>query len=125
VNNDLVVLLKKVLSVNLVIAIIAIAITYFVAKNFTIFIAAGILVSFFSLVINAVFTQLFIGNTKNGNIGLYILSVIIRVFAIAVIGLIVYSYNKYNLIPYIIGYSLSLTGIGAYSAGYNNLSEGK
>lgn len=118
-------MIKSILLVNFCIGITAIAISFFIFRKFTLILAIGILIANISLVVNGVVTQIFIGNEKNRNTFIYILSVVLRIFLIAIVGYIVFTYNKYNLVAYLFGYSLNMVGIGAYSTKYNSIRKGE
>ncbi|MEA4826619.1 MAG: ATP synthase subunit I [Clostridium sp.] len=74
----------------------------------------GFGIAVISFYINGFTVNYVVGKEKTKNEGLIILSFIARIIIISAIGLVLFTYNKFNVIAYIMGYTFRFISLVSY-----------
>lgn len=124
-GNNLKDMLKQVTVFTLLIAIIFVAIGFWVLKtSYVISFLIGSIIAIFNLLLNSIITDFSLGYAKKAAPFFLIISYMIRVILISFIGILVTINEKYNLVFYLVGFISYFAAIMIYGL---NLSrkEGK
>jgi ATP synthase protein I len=108
-EQDLKNILKSVAKIDIFIAIIALILSFIFYRPYTYVVAIGLAMAIINFVLNAVTTSylLSIGGKKAS----IIISSAIRVIITVVIILLLYNNNKYNIVAFIVGYTLHYVSV--------------
>lgn len=115
VNSDVVDMIKKVIVNNIGLGFICAIITYFVFEQAVLTLLAGVFIGVINFALNSILTEIILRNFKNGYAPIYILSFLIRISLVALIGFLVFTHNKYNVLFFMSGYIINLMSIYIYS----------
>lgn len=110
---------KMILLVDIVLGVLLAGLSQLFFKGYGLFILLGLFIAMINFSFNNVLSGIVLYKLKS-SAALYIVNFIIRIAIAVGIGYIVFRYNKYNLIAYLIGYTSNLLGIYIYSVFENS-----
>lgn len=114
-NDEIKSMLKKIFIYDIVIAVIFSAIIMVAIRlQYAVIFFLGMAISFGSFYLNALTSNYAIEGKKKMSKTIIVLSFFLRVIAVASIGAILFTYNKYYVIAYIFGYSTHFISILIY-----------
>ncbi|MBV4416264.1 MAG: ATP synthase subunit I [Clostridium tyrobutyricum] len=119
-DKDIIYMIKKVSIINIIFGIILSIIGQLIFKSYGLFIMVGVLIAVLNFFINSALGGLAFEKFKNSSASLYIIGFIIRIIIAAVVGYLIFNYDKYSTIAYLVGYTSNLLGIYIYSVIRNN-----
>jgi ATP synthase protein I len=114
-SSDIIMLIKKVSLYDMIIGVLVTLMIYVVFADFTVPLLIGLVVAITNFIISSIVTDLLLNKSQGKYMILYLLSFIVRTTLISLIGFVLYTYNKYNVLPFIGGYMIHLIGISIYS----------
>lgn len=114
VQNDLQNMFKKVLIFDLVIALVFAIISQWIFKSYLLMVLIGLAVAFVNLVVNGKITEYTLINKTLKYTFVAFVSFIFRITIVCGIALILFNYNKFNVIAYMLGYSLQFVSLTLY-----------
>ncbi|MDT8715591.1 ATP synthase subunit I [Clostridium sp. 19966] len=123
-DKDIKNMLRKVIIIDLIIGIVQSAAIQFVFNSYGLIVFLGVAVAVFNFVINAAASEFILTKIKISPMVLFLVGFTFRIIFAAVIGFVVYTYNKYNAAAYLFGYTSYFIGVIIYSSSLANL-EGK
>ena len=124
-NSEFIVMVRRVFRTNFFIGLVFLIISYLQFREYTLALGIGILVSFINFFINGILTTLLIPKLGINYLLVYVMVFFMRIPIVSFLGYILYTYNKYNVIAYALGYTLQLVGVFVYSYSSNTTYEGK
>ena len=107
-------MLKKVGIVDGILGLMALFLNVFIGHIYVYMIILGLLMAYINFLLNGVITYFLMGNKGGSHTALVILGFLLRVLIVAGIGVIVFSFNKYYVLVYLLGYSLHFISIIIY-----------
>jgi ATP synthase protein I len=113
---------KRINFFNFFIALIGIAVIYFIDKKYAVFFLLGLILASVSLLLNLIFVNFILCKTKNKYGVITSIGFAFRVVIVCVIGLMVFEYYNFAIIAYILGYSSQLISLVLYGI---NIKEGE
>ncbi|EDS78087.1 ATP synthase subunit I [Clostridium massiliodielmoense] len=116
-NNDHEVynMIKQMKYLDIIVLFILVSICYIINKKYIAICTLGFMVSISSFYLNAYITEyVFKKNIEKSNL-ITILSYYIRIFLITIIGIVVFTYNRFNIIAYILGYTFRFLSLILYA----------
>ncbi|KGM96258.1 ATP synthase F0F1 [Clostridium novyi A str. 4552] len=116
-NNDHEVynMIKQIKYLDIIVLFILVSICYIINKKYIAICTLGFVVSICSFYLNAYITEyVFKKKIEKSNL-ITILSYYIRVFLITIIGIVVFTYNRFNIIAYILGYTFRFLSLILYA----------
>lgn len=108
-------MLKDLKILDLIVGIVLMSITYIVNKHYLWVCILGFMLGIISFCINSYVTKYVFENSENDNSGLILISYFLRIFIITIIGVVLFTYNKLNVIVYIIGYTCNFFSLIIYA----------
>lgn len=117
-SNDLKAMYKKVILFNVIIGIIFSIIISLFFKGFVLIFITGLLIAILNFVINGFITSIAI--TKNKYKGIALISFFLRVVIVAAIGYLFFTYNKLDVVAYMLGYTTQFLGFIFYALSIKN-----
>lgn len=119
-KDDLRDMFRKVIIFDVILSVILYWTTNMFFKDYTLVLLLGFAVAFLSFVCNGIITQYSLIH-KSGNYKLIaIIGFIIRIAIICGIALMLFKHNKFDVIVYIIGYSLHFISLILYGIDVKN-----
>lgn len=120
VNSETAHMIKKVIFYNTVLGVICTFITYFIFEQAVLALLAGVFIGVINFALNSILTEIILRSFKNGYAPIYIFSFLIRISLVALIGFMVFTHNKYNVLFFMSGYIINLMSIYIYSLKVKN-----
>lgn len=114
-RNEFIVMVKKVFWINFRIGLVLLFLSFLRFREYTLALGIGMVVSFINFFINGILTTWLIPKLGVRYYFIHVLGFFFRIPIISLIGYIVFTYNKYNVIAYMLGYTLHLIGVFVYS----------
>ena len=114
-NDEIKSMLKKIFIYDIVVAIIfSVIIMAAIRLDYAVIFLLGLAISFGSFYLNAFTSNYAIEGRRKMSKSIIVLSFFLRVIAVALIGAILFTFNKYYVIAYIFGYSTHFISILIY-----------
>jgi len=111
-EEDLKIILKKVIAIDVVIAILTSILSLEFFKPYTYVVIIGIVMAIINFILNAVTTNYLL--SIGGNRFLIVFSSAVRIIVTIGIILLLYKNNNYNIIAFMVGYTLHYVAIILY-----------
>ncbi|MCD3298906.1 ATP synthase subunit I [Clostridium botulinum] len=106
---------KKIRYLDIVVLVALSILSYSINKKYVGICILGFMVSAISFYSNSLITTYaFEKKLDNSNL-IIILSYYLRIFLITIIGIIIFTYNKFNIIAYILGYTFRFFSLILYA----------
>lgn len=107
-------LIKRVGIVDGLLVLIILSLLAFVPFKFVAMMVSGLIIAYLNFAANSIITYYTMASKDQGN-GMYtFIGFIIRVAVVAAVGVIAFTYNKYFVIAYLLGYSLHFISLILY-----------
>lgn len=116
-SKDLKDLFKKVTCFNLVIIVLLVIVTHMVFQSYFFVTLIGLVTAFISFLINGIMTEYTLLKKTYQYKAIAFLGFIFRVLIICIIALVLFKYNKFNVIAFMLGYSLHFISLVLYGLG--------
>ncbi len=113
-QNDLQRMFRKVLLFDCIIAVIFMGITQWVFKGYSLIILLGLFIGFVNFIINGTITEYTLLKKTKKYRFVALIGFISRVAIVCGIALILFKYNKFNVIAYMLGYSSQFVSLILY-----------
>ncbi|AEB76935.1 ATP synthase subunit I [Clostridium botulinum] len=108
-------MIKKIRYLDIVVLVALSILSYIINKKYVGICILGFVVSAISFYSNSLITTYaFEKKLDNSNL-IIILSYYLRIFLITIIGIVVFTYNKFNIIAYILGYTFRFFSLVLYA----------
>lgn len=113
-KKELTDMLKKTGIVDGIFVLLTLFLNAFIPHMYVFMIVLGLLMAYINFLLNGVITYFLMGNKSGSHTALVILGFLLRVLIVAGIGVMVFSFNKYYVLAYLLGYSLHFISIVIY-----------
>lgn len=113
-QNDLQHMFKRVFIFDIVLSIILVILTRWVFKSYLLMVLLGLGVAFINFVVNGIVTEYTLLNKTMRYKVVSLISFLFRIMIVCGIALILVKYNKFNVIAYMLGYSLHFISLTLY-----------
>jgi ATP synthase protein I len=114
VQNDLRCMFKKVLIFDVVIGITLVILTQWLFRNYSLVVLLGLGIAFINFIANGMITEYALLNKTIKYKIIAFISFITRVVIVCVIALVLFKINKFNVVAYMLGYSLQFISLTLY-----------
>lgn len=119
-NEDLQQTLKKIITFDLIITIIVLIATTFIFKSYRLIILLGLAISLINFVLNGIITEYSMNYKRDSFTFINFLGFVFRVIVVCGIALMLFQYNKFNVIAYMFGYTLQFVSLTVYGLNTKN-----
>lgn len=113
-ENDLQHMFKKVLIFDIIIAVVLVILTQWAFKNYSLMVLLGLGIAFINFIVNGMITEYTLLNKAVKYKIVSFISFLFRVIIVCGIALAIVKYNKFNVIAYMLGYSLHFISLTLY-----------
>ncbi|OAA86707.1 MULTISPECIES: hypothetical protein [Clostridium] len=113
-QNDLRCMFKKVLIFDVVIGITLVIVTQWLFRNYSLVVLLGLGIAFINFIANGIITEYALLNKTIKYKIIAFISFIARVVIVCVIALVLFKINKFNMVAYMLGYSLQFISLTLY-----------
>lgn len=117
-NDEVLLLLKRVVFIQLFVGVLFALIMYLLAGNYAYIYLLGLIIAIINFFINSIVVNYSFKKEKKSNI-LFVFGFIARIFLGVVLAIPLVKLNKYYIIPYVIGYSSQFVGLLIYGLTLN------
>ncbi|GEM_PF-5025369 len=114
--------LKQILKLEALVAIFGTVLIYVIFKAYALAFFLGIFIAAANFFLGTMLLNKLLIVHNSANIGLTVLLFMIKVFLVAVIGLLLFAQDKYNIFPYMGGYCSQFIAFILYA---KKIGEGK
>lgn len=108
-------MLKNIIMLDIIIGIVSSIIIFIFWNTYTLFFVLGLAIAIINFSISSIITGLLFNNIGPRNLSLYIISFLLRISIVSIIGYVVFTYNKLNVLAYMVGYTMHLLGVYVHS----------
>ena len=105
---------KKINFFNFFIAISGTTVIYFIDKKYAVFFLLGLILATINLLLNLISVDFIFNKFKNQYGLITFFGFAFRVITVCVIGLIIFNFYNFGIIPFILGYSSQLISLVLY-----------
>ncbi|ABK60565.1 MULTISPECIES: ATP synthase subunit I [Clostridium] len=114
-DHEVYTMIKQMKYLDIVVLSILVIICYIINKKYIAICTLGFMVSVLSFYLNAYVTEYVFNKNLEKSNQITILSYYIRIFLISIIGIAVFTYNRFNIIAYILGYTFRFFSLILYA----------
>lgn len=111
-------MLKKVTFLNIVLGLSLTVLTYMFFKEYALILFLGVMIASLNYVLNGIIIAKVL--SRKGHKLVILVSFLFRVLLVSFIGLLVYKENKFNVIAYMLGYSILFISLILYGVSVKN-----
>ncbi|MDP4088318.1 MAG: hypothetical protein Q8930_03465 [Bacillota bacterium] len=115
VDKNVSFMLKQTFIFDCLIGVIAGVSLEFFVRGSGVFIVTGVVTAYANFIINSIIGHLAFNKLSGLSALIYVTSYFIRIILTALIGFVIFTYNKYGTLEYILGYTLHFMSLAIYS----------
>lgn len=119
-NKEVQQLLRSIIRLDLIVGLVLGIVVYFVKSDYVFVCLLGFFLATINFFINSYITEYaIIVNRNNGKV-LMVLGYFFRMFLVAIIGAVLYTHNRFNVIAYMLGYTFRFSSLILYGLSLKN-----
>jgi ATP synthase protein I len=115
VKKETKLMLRNIIMIDIIIGLVSSIVILIFWSSYTQFLILGLAIAIINFSISSIITDLLLNNIGPKNLSLYIISFLLRISIVSIIGYIVFTYNKFNVLAYMVGYTMHLIGVYVHS----------
>ncbi|KYH29384.1 MULTISPECIES: ATP synthase subunit I [Clostridium] len=119
-NKEVQQLLRSIIRLDLIVGLVLGIVVYFVKSDYVFVCLLGFFLATINFFINSYITEYaIIVNRNNGKV-LMVLGYFFRMFLVGIIGAVLFTHNKFNVIAYMLGYTFRFSSLILYGLSLKN-----
>ncbi|MFU0824865.1 ATP synthase subunit I [Clostridium sp.] len=113
-------LLRSIIRLDLIVGLVLGTVVYFIKSDYVFVCLLGFFLAIINFFINSYITEYaIIVNTNNGKV-LMVLGYFFRIFLVGIIGAVLFTHNRFNVIAYMLGYTFRFFSLIIYGLSLKN-----
>jgi len=119
-NEEVQQLLRSIIRLDLIVGLVLGTVVYFVKSDYVFVCLLGFFLAIINFFINSYITEYAIVVSRNNGKVLMVLGYFFRMFLVAIIGAVLYTHNRFNVIAYMLGYTFRFSSLILYGLSLKN-----
>ncbi|MBE6044080.1 MAG: ATP synthase subunit I [Clostridium thermopalmarium] len=119
-NKEVQQLLRSIIRLDLIVGLVLGTVVYFVKSDYVFVCLLGFFLAIINFFINSYITEYAIVVSRNNGKVLMVLGYFFRMFLVAIIGAVLYTHNRFNVIAYMLGYTFRFSSLILYGLSLKN-----
>lgn len=123
-NDEIQQMLKNMVYLDLIVGLVLGILVYLINPNYVLICLLGFLLAIVSFYINSYTVKYTLTRNKENSKVLVILGYFLRIFLVGIIGVVLFTHNRFNIIAYMLGYTFRFFSLILYGLSLKNSNEG-
>ncbi|QGU94136.1 ATP synthase subunit I [Clostridium bovifaecis] len=123
-NDEIQQMLKNMVYLDLIVGLVLGILVYLINPNYVLICLLGFFLAIVSFYINSYTVKYILTRNKENSKVLIILGYFLRIFLVGIIGVVLFTHNRFNIIAYTLGYTFRFLSLILYGLSLKSNNEG-